>query len=79
VPIAFVVWGGVTRVRKIDELQRRIELEGAIFGSRAMFLACVSIGFLQNVGVPQLNAFFFAVLTMALGVLGTAIARWNYR
>lgn len=79
VPLIFLVWNGVKRMRQIDELQQRIALEGAVFANRAMFLLCVSLGFLQRVGLPQVHTFFFAVAIAVLGMLGTAIARWNYR
>ena len=65
--------------RELDELQRRIQLEGLAFGFTATAVLTLSYGFLQNAGLPQVNWVWVWPVMGACWSLGLAIARRRYR
>jgi hypothetical protein len=79
VPIAFVVLRGVPPDEEMDELERKIALEGSRFAQRGAVLTAIAYGFLQGVGFPAVNAMYLGVLIIALSMLGRRLAQWKYR
>jgi ABC-type cobalamin transport system permease subunit len=65
--------------RELDELQRRIQLEGLAFGFTATAVLTLSYGFLQNAGLPQVNWVWVWPIMGVCWSLGLAIARRRYR
>lgn len=65
--------------RELDELQRRIQLEGLAFGFTATAVLTLSYGFLQNAGLPQVNWVWVWPVMGVCWSLGLAISRRRYR
>jgi ABC-type cobalamin transport system permease subunit len=65
--------------RELDELQRRIQLEGLAFGFTATAVLTLSYGFLQNAGMPQISWIWVWPVMGACWALGLAISRRRYR
>src|SRR5215831_17890466 len=79
VPIAFIVFRGVPPTKEMDELERKIALEGATIAQRTTVVAALAYGFLQAVGLPALNGFYIGVFVVALSIVGRRVAQWKYR
>jgi ABC-type cobalamin transport system permease subunit len=65
--------------RELDELQRRIQLEGLAFGFTATAVLTLSYGFLQNAGLPQINWVWVWPVMGVCWAVGLGLARWRYR
>ena len=79
VPAFFALLTFVRHLRRMDELQRRIQLEaiGLSFGATAILT--FAYGFLEGVGFPHINWIWILPLMVALWGLGGAIASVRYR
>jgi hypothetical protein len=78
-PAGFVVWLFVRALSRLDELQRRIQMEAFGFTVGTTALVTFGYGFLEGVGLPHLNWTYVLALMAVLWGVGTAIFRWRYR
>jgi hypothetical protein len=78
-PIALIVFRGVPKAGEMDELERRIALEGSTISQRTAVVATLAYGFLQHLGFPALNMILVAVFLVGTSVVGRQVARWKYR
>lgn len=78
-PAMLVLWTILRQLRRLDELQLRVQLEslGFAFGGTA-FLS-FGYGFLEGVGYPRLSMFVIWPLMAALWLVGTQLAARRYR
>src|SRR5690606_31140639 len=79
VPIIFAVMAVVRRVRTLDELQQRIQLEALAFAFACTAVLTFTYGFLELVGLPHLDWLWVLPLMSVLWAVGLAIASWRYR
>ncbi|HOA25767.1 MAG: hypothetical protein WBH90_11325 [Aggregatilineales bacterium] len=79
VPIIFAVMAVVRRVRTLDELQQRIQLEALAFAFCATAIVTFTYGFLELVGLPHLDWLWVFPLMCSLWAVGLGIASWRYR
>lgn len=79
VPATFALWAFVRHLRRMDELQRRIQFEALSIAFGGTALLTFSYGFVENVGFPHLNWFFVWPLMAVLWGIGQALARRRYR
>jgi hypothetical protein len=79
VPSGYAMWASIRFFRNLDELQRRIELEGLAFAFVGTCLLTLTWGFLQNAGVPQADVIWVAPLAIVLRAIGLQIAGRRYR
>jgi hypothetical protein len=79
VPVAFGMWAFIRFLGRMDELQRRIQLEALALACGGTGLLTFSYGFLENVGLPHLSLIWVFPLLIALWGLGGAVASWKYR
>ena len=63
----------------MDELQRRIQLEGFAFSFAVTGVVTFSYGCLVNVGFPTISWVYVFPLMIALWGIGTGIATRRYR
>ena len=69
----------VRRLGRIDELQRKIQLEALALAFTGTALLTFGYGFLENAGLPRLTMFVVWPLMAALWVLGLALGHLRYR
>ncbi len=78
-PAAFVVSAVVRQLRRIDEMQRRIQLEALGLAFAGTAVLSFGYGFLENVGYPKLTMFAVWPLMATLWVVGLVISQLRYR
>jgi len=78
-PAALVVYLFIRRLTRLDELQRRIQIEAFGFALGATALLTFAYGFLEGAGMPHLNWTYILPLITALWAVGTAIISFRYR
>jgi hypothetical protein len=73
------VWVIMRHIRRLDEMQRRMQFEGLAFGFTMTALITFSYGFLEGQGWPKLSMFVVLPLMNAMWVLGYVLACRRYR
>jgi hypothetical protein len=78
-PAAFVIWLFVRALARLDEMQKRIQMQA--FGFSLGFTALITFGygFLEGAGLPHLSWTYVLPLMAVLWALGAAIYTWRYR
>lgn len=79
VPVVFVLFAFVRYFGRIDELQRRVQLEALAFAFGGTALLTLSYGFLQLVGFPQVSWFFVWPIMAVLWMAGKVRADRRYK
>lgn len=79
IPAVWVMYAVVLRIRGLDELQRRIELEAAMIASLLVGMASFAVGFLVEAHVVQVSIIaVFPTMIGAYALAQTWVA-WRYR
>jgi hypothetical protein len=78
-PAALVIWLFVRALARLDEMQKRIQMEAFGFALGTTALLTFGYGFLEGVGLPHLNWTYLLPLMAVLWGVGTAIFKWRYR
>jgi hypothetical protein len=78
-PAALVLFFFARRLARLDELQRRIQIEAFGFSLAATALITFAYGFLEGAGLPHLNWTYILPLMAALWAIGAAIFSFRYR
>ncbi|TMD57061.1 MAG: hypothetical protein E6I87_14950 [Chloroflexi bacterium] len=78
-PVALALMAYLRFLRRMDELQLRIQLEGIGFAAGAVGLLTFAYGFLENVGLPAFPVIWVFPLLIAFWGIGTGIAARHYR
>ena len=78
VPAVFGLLAFVRFLGRIDELERRIQLEAIGFGFGGTAVLTFGYGFLENAGFPHLNWVYVFPMMIFLWGIGLAIARRKY-
>jgi hypothetical protein len=76
---AAMTWVILRELRRMDELQRRIQLEALGFAFAGTALLTFSYGFLEGLGYPKLTMFTVWPAMAGLWVVGLVMARRRYR
>ena len=79
VPAALTLSIFVRALTRLDELQKRIQMQAFGFSLGATALLTFGYGFLEGVGLPHLNWTFVLPLMAILWGVGTAIFTIRYR
>ena len=81
IPTAIMVWVMAKAIMEMDELQRKIQIEGLAFAFGGTAFATLFYGMLQiaRVGLPHISTLFIYVLMVALYGIGTLLAGRRYR
>jgi hypothetical protein len=78
-PAGFVIWLFVRALSRLDEMQKRIQMQAFGFALGSTALVTFGYGFLEGVGLPHLNWTFVLPLMAVLWALGAVIFTWRYR
>lgn len=78
IPIVLVLVAFLRYLDRMDELQRRIEMEALSFGFGGTALLTFEYGFLQIVGFPQVSWFLVWPIMAVLWMVGKARAVRRY-
>jgi len=78
-PGVATVWVIMRHIRRLDEMQRRMQFEGLAFGFAMTALITFSYGFLEGQGWPKLSMFSVLPLMNGLWVMGYVLACRRYR
>ncbi|MHA7064299.1 hypothetical protein [Azospirillum argentinense] len=74
-----VTWTVLRGLRRMDELQRRIQFDAIVLSFTGTALATFAWGFAEGAGAPELRAFHVWPLMAVLWVVGVCVAQWRYR
>ena len=75
----FMAWAVVRQLRRMDELQRRIQLDALALAFMVTALMTLSYGFLENAGFPVLNMVWVWPLMGSVWMIGLLMGRFRYR
>jgi hypothetical protein len=78
-PLGFALRAFIRHLRRLDELQRRTQLEALAVGFGATIMITITYGFLENAGLPRLSLIWMTPLMIFLWGIGSAIAGRHYR
>ncbi len=81
VPAAIVIWLTVRSLSRLDEVQKRLQMQALGFSMAATALVTFGYGFLEGAGLPHLNwTLVLPLMTMLWGVgLGVLALRYRLR
>lgn len=66
-------------VRAMDELQRRVHLEGVAFAFASTIVICLTWGLLERAGLPKLPTVWVCTIMIGLWGIGNYIAAARYK
>ena len=78
-PSAFIMWAIIRFVCSLDEMQRRIHLDGMAFSFLGTCLISLTWGFLQDAGLPRVDVIWVPLLLVLLWAVGLSVARRRYQ
>lgn len=78
-PASVALWVFVRGLTRLDELQKRIQMEAFGFSLGGTAIVTFTYGFLEGVGLPHLNWTLVLPLMAVLWGIGTAIFTIRYR
>ena len=79
IPAAALAWVVLRELRRMDELQRRIQLEALGFSFAGTAILTFSYGFLEGLDYPRLSMFTVWPILAVLWVVGLVLARRRYQ
>jgi hypothetical protein len=78
-PAAAMAWVILRELRRMDELQRRMQLEALGFSFAGTAILTFSYGFLEGLGYPKLSMFTVWPMLAGLWIVGLVLARRRYQ
>jgi hypothetical protein len=79
IPAALVIWLTVKALGRMDEVQKRKQMQALGFSMVATGLLTFGYGFLEGAGLPHLNSTFVLPLMAVLWGLGLFVLALRYR
>jgi len=79
IPLCFVLAAMLRFFSRIDELQRRIQLDAVAVAAGVTAIATFAYGMLENVGAPNLNLVLVFPFTVAVWGIAAAVSSRRYR
>jgi hypothetical protein len=78
VPMLFALIAFLRFLSRMDELQQRIQLQAIGFAAGATGMITITVGFLENAGLPQPSWIWVFPMLIALWGFGVAFASRRY-
>lgn len=79
VPICAVCWTILRNIRRVDELQRAIQVEALAFSLAGTAIITMGYGFLESVGYPRITMFAVWPLMAVLWTIGLFYGERRYK
>jgi hypothetical protein len=79
IPAATMAWVILHELRRMDELQLRMQLEALGFSFAGTAILTFSYGFLEGLGYPRLSMFTVWPMLATLWIVGLLLARRRYQ
>jgi hypothetical protein len=79
IPGVMIAIGTYRAITKIDELERKILMDGIIFSFMLTIILVTSLGFLSLANVPMLNGIYISLLMMIFWLIGKQIGNWKHK
>lgn len=79
IPAGIVIWLTVRALGRLDEVQKRTQMQALGFSMASTGLVTFGYGFLEGVGLPHLNSTFVLPLMAVLWGLGMLVLSLRYR
>ena len=79
IPAGVVVWLVVRQLGRLDEVQKRTQMQALGFSMAATALVTFGYGFLESAGLPRMSATFVLPLMAAFWGLGLVALGLRYR
>lgn len=79
IPALLVGWSILSIIRRLDEMQRKLQLEAFALAFAGTALVTFSYGFLENVGFPRMTAFIVWPVMCTFWFFGVMLGRLRYR
>ena len=79
IPGAWIAFGVVRAILKLDELERRVLLEGMAVSFVITLILVMSMGLLGLAGVPQLNGLYIGMVMAVLWLVGKLWVTGRYQ
>lgn len=79
VPAGLAMLAFLRYLARVDELQRRIQLEAIGMSFAVVGLLTFAYGFLEGIGFPHIGLIWMLPAMVALWGIGAALASWRYR
>jgi len=79
IPALFAMWAAIRYFRGLDELQRRIQLEGLALGFLSTCVIFLTWGFLQNAGLPHADVIWVTPVLVFFWGVGACVAKQRYQ
>lgn len=77
--VGMAVFAIVGQIQRLDEMQRRVQLEALALAFVGTAVFTLTYGFLENVGFSKLPTFAIWPIMASLWLVGTLIGRLRYR
>lgn len=77
-PAAGIAWAVIRQLRRIDEMQRRVQLEGLALSFMGTAFGTFTYGFLENAGFPKLSMFAVWPFMAVLWIVATLAMQRRY-
>jgi len=79
VPAVILIWMFMRFLGRLDEVQKRIQVQAFGFAIGATALLTFGYGFLEGAGLPHLSWTYVLPLMVVLWAVGTATFKWRHR
>lgn len=79
IPAALVVWLTVRQLARMDEVQKRVQMQALGFSMAATGLLTFAYGFLEAVGLPQMNGAFVLPALIVFWAVGLTVLNLRLR
>lgn len=78
-PAIAISIGLVRTISRLDEMERRILIEGTAFSYLVTILLTLTMGMLGLAGLPQLNGIYIATIMLLLWLVGKLLGNRRYQ
>ena len=78
-PAIGIAAGMVRTISRLDEMERRILIDGTAFSFLVTILLMLTMGMLGMAGLPQLNGIYITAIMLFLWLVGKLLGNWKYQ